>query len=144
MLVYRSFHRIWDRLRNSRHVVKGTYELFKSSQSAHCSQWAYRIPFACQLGWCVFLGLVLLLLTSCRPIPVAILIYLAPESPWWLVRRGRLSDAEHVVVRLGVAEGISPSDRVAEMVRTIEIERASTEGASYIDCFRGTDLRRTL
>ncbi|ORX37158.1 general substrate transporter [Kockovaella imperatae] len=93
------------------------------------SRWAYRIPFLAQWCW---------------PIPVGILIWMAPESPWWLVRRGKLAEAEKVVIRLGVAEGISPSDRVAEMLRTVEIERSQTEGASYIDCFKGSDLRRTL
>ena len=33
-------------------------------------QWAYRIPFAIQWMW---------------PIPIAIGVMLAPESPWWYV-----------------------------------------------------------
>ncbi|KAJ7144031.1 general substrate transporter, partial [Mycena epipterygia] len=48
-------------------------------------QWAYRIPYALQWIWPV------LLLTG---------VALAPESPWWLVRRGRLDDAKHVLLRL--------------------------------------------
>ena len=30
------------------------------------------------------------------------------------------------------------------MIRTTEIEAAATEGASYLECFKGTNLRRTL
>lgn len=34
------------------------------------------------------------------PIPLFIGVYLAPESPWWLVRRGRLEDAKTNLLRL--------------------------------------------
>jgi MFS family permease len=36
------------------------------------SQWAYRIPFAIQWIW---------------PIPIFLVCFFAPESPWWLVRK---------------------------------------------------------
>ena len=71
-------------------------------------------------------------------------IFLAPESPWWLVRKGRLAESEKVLARLGTARNMSTSDAVALMVRTNEIELASTEGASYLACFKGVNLRRTL
>ncbi|KAL8277833.1 hypothetical protein RQP46_009816 [Phenoliferia psychrophenolica] len=48
-------------------------------------EWAYRIPFGLQWMW---------------PIPLFIGVYLAPESPWWLVRHGRLEDAKHNLLRL--------------------------------------------
>ena len=34
-------------------------------------------------------------------------------------------------------------ETVAMMVHTTALEKKITKGASYLDCFRGTDLRRT-
>ena len=48
-------------------------------------QWGYRIPFALQWVW---------------PIPIIIGTLVCPESPWWLVRRGRLADAKASLKRL--------------------------------------------
>jgi SP family general alpha glucoside:H+ symporter-like MFS transporter len=45
-------------------------------------QWAYRIPFAVQWVW---------------PIPIAIFVLLAPESPWWLIRNGKKDRARKVL-----------------------------------------------
>lgn len=87
-----------------------------------------QIPFAIQWAW---------------PIPLFALITLAPESPWFLVRQGRLEEAERAVARLGSSGAVSPSIRVAMMVRTNKLEIESNIGGSYLDCFKGTDLRRT-
>ena len=48
-------------------------------------QWAYRIPFAIQWLW---------------PVPLLVASLLMPESPWWLVRRGRFDDAKRSLDRL--------------------------------------------
>lgn len=71
------------------------------------------------------------------------MIWFAPESPWWLVRKGRLDDAEKVVIRLGGSSKQVPKDVVALMYRTHQIELGTTAGSTYLDCFKGTDLRRT-
>ena len=34
------------------------------------------------------------------PIPLLIVAFLAPESPWWLVRRGKIAEARHSLERL--------------------------------------------
>jgi SP family general alpha glucoside:H+ symporter-like MFS transporter len=92
-------------------------------------QWAYRIPFGLQWVW---------------PIPLIIGTYLAPESPWWLVRQGRIEDAKKAVRRLaGVNEKLSEDETVAMMVHTNELERELESGTSYLDCFKGANLRRT-
>lgn len=77
------------------------------------------------------------------PTPLAVLIFLAPESPWWLVRKGRYDAARHSVERLGNKEKLNSSDTVAMMRRVIELEK-STKAPSYLELFKGTDLRRTL
>ena len=77
------------------------------------------------------------------PTPLAILLFLAPESPWWLVRKGRLEEAEHAVGRLGRRSKLNLSEAVAMMRRTIELEK-STKDPSLLELFKGTDRYRTL
>ncbi|KAL9531989.1 Alpha-glucosides permease [Sphaerulina musiva] len=90
---------------------------------------AYRVPIALQ--WMF-------------PTPLAILIFFAPESPWWLVRKGRLDEAAKSIERLGRKSRITKShETVAMMRRTIELEK-SEKKPSHIELFKGTDLRRTL
>ena len=94
-------------------------------------QWAYRLPFALQWIW---------------PIPLCIGVYFAPESPWWLVRKGRLEEAKKMLLRLTSLNretDFNADDTVAMMVHTTALENKITAGASYLDCFKGTDLRRT-
>ena len=78
------------------------------------------------------------------PTPLAILLYLAPESPWWLVRKGRLADAEKAVKRLGRASANdNPADAVAMMRRTIDLEKTETK-PNLIELWKGSDRYRTL
>lgn len=93
-------------------------------------QWAYRIPFALQ--WVL-------------PIPLAIGIFLAPESPWWLVRKGRIADAGKVLHRLRSKDSSEDeiADTLAMMEQTVKIENEMRASSSYWDLFKGVNLRRT-
>ncbi|RMZ83342.1 hypothetical protein DV737_g1670, partial [Chaetothyriales sp. CBS 132003] len=94
-------------------------------------QWAYRIPYALQWMW---------------PLPLFIGVTMAPESPWWLVRKGRLTEAKKALLRLTSLNretDFDPDETIAMMVHTTALEEKITRGATYLDCFRGTDLRRT-
>ncbi|KAH8690617.1 putative maltose permease [Talaromyces proteolyticus] len=93
------------------------------------TQWAYKIPFAIQWVWVPWLVIGTLL---------------APESPWWFVRQGRLADARKSLRRLWT----NPQDHeldvnVGMMVATDKYERSIDKGTSYLDCFKGSNLRRT-
>lgn len=88
----------------------------------------YRIPIALQ--WMF-------------PTPLAVLLWIAPESPWWLVRKGRLQEAEHAIGRLGRRSRLNLSEAVAMMRRTIELEKSVKE-PNHLELFKGTDLYRTL
>ncbi|KAJ7664058.1 MFS transporter [Mycena rosella] len=94
-------------------------------------QWAYRIPYALQWMW---------------PVPLLIGVALAPESPWWLVRHGRLAEARKSLLRLTSLDKETEFDAdetIAMMQHTTMLEEKLTKGATYWDCFKGTDLRRT-
>ncbi|KAK8844854.1 hypothetical protein IAR55_006704 [Kwoniella newhampshirensis] len=89
---------------------------------------AYRIPIALQ--W-IF------------PLPLMVLMFMAPESPWWLVRKNRDQQAMRSIERLGRKSQLNSAEVVSMMRRVVEME-ASTKAPNYIELFKGTDLRRTL
>jgi MFS transporter, SP family, general alpha glucoside:H+ symporter len=94
-------------------------------------QYAYRIPFALQWMW---------------PVPIIIGCILAPESPWWCIRKGFLDRAKHNLVRLTSANrdpNFNADDTVAMMIHTNELEKEISSGTTYLDCFKGSDLRRS-
>lgn len=93
------------------------------------SEWAYRIPFAVQWVWPVLLFPILLF---------------APESPWHLVRKGRLVEAEKMLNRLQSRSAVVDSKQtLATIVHTNKIEQDLATGTSYRDCFIGPERRRT-
>jgi SP family general alpha glucoside:H+ symporter-like MFS transporter len=75
---------------------------------------------------------------------LGIAAYLAPESPWFLVRQNRLEDAKKSLQRLSEPEhNINYDNAVALMVHTNKLEQEERAGATYWDALRGTNLRRT-
>lgn len=73
-----------------------------------------------------------------------ILIFLAPESPWWLIRHGRKQEALRSIERLGPRETKQHAPKtLAMMERTVEIEAQMGGVPTLLDLFKGTDLRRT-
>ncbi|WAO92417.1 MFS domain-containing protein [Fusarium falciforme] len=94
-------------------------------------KWGYKIPFALQWMW---------------PVPLIIGIWLAPESPWWLVRRGRIEEAKHSLQRLTVRNenaDFKPDETISMMIHTNEMEKEAQAGTTYLDLFKGVSLRRT-
>lgn len=94
-------------------------------------QWGYKIPFALQWIW---------------PVPLMIGISFAPESPWWLIRRNRVTQAKQSLERLTDRNSeisFSTEESISMMVHTNEREREAQAGMTYLDLFKGTNLRRT-
>ncbi|KAL6812343.1 putative MFS alpha-glucoside transporter [Trichoderma camerunense] len=92
---------------------------------------AWRLPFALQWVW---------------PIPLFIGAYLAPESPWNAVRRDKSEEARKALKRLRTPSPESDFEieaTLAYIQHTTAIEKAETASASFIECFQGTNLRRT-
>jgi MFS family permease len=95
------------------------------------TDWSWRIPFVLQWIWLP---------------PLFAISYYCPPSPWWMVRQGRFDDAKNAVRRLtnpALFSDAEVDDSVAYMIHTTEMEKQVSEGTSYIQCFRGTDRRRT-
>jgi len=94
------------------------------------SEWSYRIPFALQWVWAVF---------------ILAGVLLAPESPWWLLRKGYYDRAKASLLRLtrkGMAS-FNADETISLMKRTNDLEKSLRAGNSYWDCFMGVNLRRT-
>ncbi|KAK0947533.1 hypothetical protein LTR29_001141 [Friedmanniomyces endolithicus] len=89
------------------------------------------IPFAVQWIW---------------PIPLILVCIFCPESPTWLVEHGRNEEAEKAVARLQSNTGVdipAPHETVALLAQTNAFEKELTAGVGYMECFKGTNLRRT-
>lgn len=91
-------------------------------------RWSYDIPFAVQWIW-----------------PIAILVALPffPESPWWLVRRGDTEKAGRALRRL-THPSVGTKSLLSNIEITTRLEMEDSVSVSFIECFKGTDLRRTI
>lgn len=89
--------------------------------------WAYSIPFALQWFW------ILVILPG---------LAFIPESPWWLVRGGRFAEAENALRRLASAR-VDVQATLAVIAETDRLEQEVESGSTYMDCLRGSNLRRT-
>ncbi|KAF3025466.1 hypothetical protein E8E14_002679 [Neopestalotiopsis sp. 37M] len=91
------------------------------------NHWAYSIPFALQWFW------VLVILPG---------MFFVPESPWWLVRMGRMHEAEEALRRLSSSK-VNVSATLAVIAETDRLEREIEAGSTYLDCFNKANWRRT-
>ncbi|KAF7617862.1 putative sugar transporter [Aspergillus flavus] len=79
---------------------------------------------------------------SALPLLVSIVL---PESPTWLVRKDRMEAARKSQQRLDSARVDSEAviEKLCSSIRH-EDEQAQNHPASYLECFRGNNLRRTM
>ncbi|RAH73812.1 MFS general substrate transporter [Aspergillus aculeatinus CBS 121060] len=93
-------------------------------------EWAWRIPFLIQFVWVP---------------PLLICFLLAPESPYFLVRTGRLDDARAILRRIRsdntTAEEIEQTIALIDYTNRMEVELNAS--SSYAECFRGKNRWRT-
>jgi MFS family permease len=100
-------------------VVKGFGE--------RTDRWAYAAPFAIQIFFSLFL--------TCG-------LPWVPESPWYLVRNGKDKEASKSLQRLW-GKNTDIKDKLSSLKFTIQEEQSQKESA-FMDCFRGTNLLRSL
>ncbi|EEU39712.1 uncharacterized protein NECHADRAFT_43378 [Fusarium vanettenii 77-13-4] len=93
------------------------------------TRWAYRAVFCSQYGFCA-------VATLFAPF--------MPESPWWLASKGKDAKALRSLRSLGYTVEESAEQRLALIKLTLDEVRAETEGVTYLECFRYSNLRRTI
>lgn len=96
------------------------------------NKWSYKIPFGLQ--WAL-------------PAFILSLIAFLPTPAYWLCKNGRSEDARKSLERLVRKDAdVDINSQLANVQETVRLEHdtATTSKVSIIDCFRGTDLRRTI
>ncbi|CAK7235888.1 hypothetical protein SCUCBS95973_009420 [Sporothrix curviconia] len=80
------------------------------------------------------------------PLPAIVLLlsWVIPESPRWLLRQNRDEEAlQSLRSMFGNGPNFAPEEEMA-LLKSSLAEEASRAGASWMDLFRGTNLRRTM
>ncbi|EXJ69699.1 uncharacterized protein A1O5_06770 [Cladophialophora psammophila CBS 110553] len=93
------------------------------------TRWAYRIAFVSGYGFMAIAALVLPFM---------------PESPWWLVSHGKDEKAIKALKKIGYSTDVDTDLKMAEIKRVLAKTKEETSGATYIECFRRSNLRRTI
>ncbi|KAJ6442365.1 maltose permease [Purpureocillium lavendulum] len=92
-------------------------------------EWAYKVPFAIQWVW---------------PVVLLAALPFAPESPYWLIRRGRRDEARKALLKLTSAKDRPDIDNILLGIEQTDLlEREYETSTSFWDCFTGVSLRRT-
>ncbi|KYK58796.1 MFS transporter [Drechmeria coniospora] len=92
-------------------------------------EWAYRVPFAVQWVW---------------PVVLLAALPFAPESPYWLVRRGQRDEARNSLLQLTSSTHRPDIDDVLLAIEQTDLlEREYETSTSYRECFKGVSLVRT-
>lgn len=102
--------------------------LIVNSTGVYTNRWAYRAVFCAQYGFAVI---------------ATIFVFFMPESPWWLVSKDQPDKALAALNKLG-HRGAEGRKKLALITNTLEEVRRETEGVTYLECFRYSNLRRTL
>lgn len=104
-----------------------TVALIVNSTGTYDSRWAYRAVFCAQYGFAAV---------------AAMLVFFMPESPWWLASKNRPEKALRALRGLGYST--DAEKKLALITTTLEEVRRETEGVTYMECFRKSNLRRTI
>lgn len=105
-----------------------TVALIVNSTGVYTTRWAYRAVFCAQYGFAA--------IATC-------FVWFMPESPWWLASKDRQPDALRALNGLG-HRGQEGEQKLAQILTTLQEIKRETEGVTYFECFRKSNLRRTI
>lgn len=103
-----------------------TAAIILNSTGTSQTRWAYRAVFASQYGFAA-VG--------------TIFVIFMPESPWWLVLKGEDELALKSLRQLGCKDSFK---RLTHIKLTLKKILRETERVGYAECFRRSNLRRTI
>lgn len=86
----------------------------QSGFNGNSTEWRYHVPFAIQWAW---------------PILLFLILFFAPESPWYFIRRGDHASAERNMIWLW--SGGEVKQHLVMMIHTNELEKQIDQGTSY-------------
>ncbi|EGV64550.1 hypothetical protein PSN45_004864 [Yamadazyma tenuis] len=92
------------------------------------TRWAYRAMLSSQWGFAA-VSLVLMLLI--------------PESPTYYILQGKVDKAEQAYRRL-LGDPVAAVNQVTVVKETVLEAEKISEGSTYLDCFKGVNLKRTM
>jgi SP family general alpha glucoside:H+ symporter-like MFS transporter len=105
-----------------------TVALIINWTGVYTSRWAYRSVFCAQYGFATI---------------AVLFVWFLPESPWWLVSKDRYDEALKALSGLG-HRGQMGEQKLAQIKQTLDEVKRETEGVTYLECFRKSNLRRTI
>lgn len=112
-------------------VLLATATVLGSSR-AHDDQWAFRIVMIVQIA---------------IPLILLAIVWFLPESPRWILSKRRRDEAFKALHFIRAGSSTTEADIEAELnllVVSIEEQETNHHATSYVDCFRGSNGRRTL
>lgn len=92
------------------------------------SRWAYRTAFVSEYGFAA---------------AAVIFLPFMPESPWWLAAKDKVPRAMKSLSKLKY-DSTRAEEQLNTIKRTLEKTEKETKGATYAECFRRSNLRRTI
>lgn len=101
-------------------VLRGTSEI--------TSDWSIKLPMLVQYSWLL---------------PLLLIVFLAPESPQYLSRNNKDEQALKVLRRLTRDPLYDEQGSLAMLHAVNNHEKQTAEKMGFVDCFRGSNLRRT-
>lgn len=108
--------------------------IMKNSQTTlEHTDMGWRLPFGLMWIW---------------PLPLGIGIFLAPESPWWLIKKNKITQATKSLSRLlSIPDTTHKNSIIDIMIKrmkfTCDKEEADSRLGTYGECFNKTNRRRT-